>query len=332
MSRQAQRRVSSLARVVLSVLVIAGALLIFQNRGYLQDQFIASRYVPDTEMAAIIDRIAPTDHGRLLIYASQTELLPRESFNDACRTASSDETAVLGCYVNNRIFLFDIDDEKLDGIKEVTTAHEMLHAAYQRLSVAERERIDGLLEAQSFGADEDRINELLAQYAESEPGERLNELHSILGSELRALSPELEEYYAQFFEDRRKLVALADQYQAVFSELKGRQESIVTGLEALGDEIDRAGSVYKRNQQVLVSDIAAFNARASSGQMSPSAYSSERTQLEARQANLQAEYTRIQGLVAAYEKQRGELATINSESSSLNRSINSSLTPVPEVQ
>lgn len=332
MSRPAQQRVSSIVRVGLSLFVIFGAILIFQNRQLIQDQLVASRYQPNPEMVAVIERIAPTDKGRFLIHASQAELLPRESFNTACRAASAEETAVLGCYVANRIYLFDIDDENLDGIKEVTAAHEMLHAAYQRLSVSEREHIDALLDEQSFGQDEERINELLAQYAESEPGERLNELHSILGSELSVLSPELEAYYAQYFQDRSKLVALADKYQSVFADLKARQESIAANLETIADEIDRAGRVYKRDQQVLVSDISTFNARASSGQMSAQAYAAERADLESRQAELQREYARIQELINRYEAGRKELAATNTESNSLNRSINSTLAPVPEVR
>ena len=330
MSAPAQRT-KSLFRVLISLLVLLGALLIFQNRQYLQDQVVAWQYQPSPEMTAVIDGTSLSEEGRFLIAASRSELLPRDAFNNACRSVMSEQTAVLGCYTNNRIHLFDIDDKRLDGIKEVTAAHEMLHAAYQRLSVAERQRIDGLLEKQSLGSEEQRIGELMAEYAKSEPGERLNELHSIVGSELGSLSPELETYYAQYFSDRQALVALSKQYQSVFAELQSRQEALVSELTAIADSIDRKGSVYKRDQQVLTNDIKDFNGRASNGEMTREQYSAERAELERRQSSLRFLYDELQTLIDTYEQKRSALAAINSESNALNRSINSSLNPVPEV-
>ena len=43
------------------------------------------------------------------------------------------KTAVLGCYANREISIFNVTDQRLDGIREVTAAHEMLHA--QRMIV-----------------------------------------------------------------------------------------------------------------------------------------------------------------------------------------------------
>jgi chromosome segregation ATPase len=243
----------------------------------------------------------------------------------------TEQTAVLGCYSGTRIYLFDIDNETLSGIKEVTAAHEMLHAAYQRLPDGEKSRINTLLEQQSrvLGVDQVRIDELMAQYAKSEPGERLNELHSILGSEVRSLNPELEAYYRQYFSDRAKLVTLSEQYQSVFTELKNRQESLAGEINGLADTIDQKSAAYKRNLQVLDSDIESFNTRANSGTMTREQYDAERAVLESRQASLRDEYDTIQSLIDEYESKRSELAAINTESNTLNRSINSSLTPVP---
>ena len=100
-------------------------------------------------------------------------------------------------------------------------------------------------------------------------------------------------------------------------------------INALADQIDAQGSLYKRNVQVLTSDIQAFNTRASSGTMSRAQYDAERAALERRQDALRDEYDAIQELIAVYEAKRSELAGINSESNALNRSINSALTPVP---
>lgn len=295
------------------------------------DQVTVWGYRPSAPIASIADRTELSDKGTFLFYASRPELLERTRFNTACRSAAAEQTAVLGCYVANTIFLFDIKNEKLDGIKEVTAAHEMLHAAYQRLSADEKNRVNALLEkqAQNLGDEQARIDELMAEYAKSEPGERHNELHSILGSEVGSLSPELEAYYGQYFSDRGAVVALAEKYQSVFDGLKAQQQGLVDEINALADQIDDESSAYKRNLQVLTSDIQSFNARAGGGNMTREQYDTERAALESRQDELRRDYDAIQELISVYETKRGELAAINSESNALNRSINSALTPVP---
>ncbi len=330
-ARTSQRSGGQIGKLVASILLLATALFIFLNRQLLIDQVTVWRYQPSPSVASIADRVELTDKGTFLFYASQPELLEREQFNGACRSAATEQTAVLGCYVMNTIYLFDIKNDKLDGIKEVTAAHEMLHAAYQRLPKGEKDRVNNLLEKQShsLGKDQARIDELMAEYAKSEPGERLNELHSILGSEIQPLSPELETYYAQYFTDRRVVVSLAEQYQSVFEQLKDQQEGLVNEINALADQIDSLGGAYRRNIEVLNADVESFNSRASSGTMTRAQYDTERAALVSRQNELRREYDTIQNLIASYEAKRDQLAAINSESNALNRSINSSLTPVP---
>lgn len=330
MLAQAQRG-NVAVRLVVSLGLLLAAIFILFNRQYLVDQVVVWQFTPTAEVAAVSDAAHLSEHGEFLFYASRPALLERDAFNEACRSSATEHTAVLGCYTLNRIYLFDIDNERLAGIKEVTAAHEMLHAAYQRLSTSERDRINALIEKQSFGADEARITELLSEYAKSEPGERLNELHSILGTEVRDLDPELEAYYAQFFVDRAKVVALSEQYQTVFAELKLRQESLSVELNGLADAIEREGAAYKRNLQVLSIDVESFNAQARSGQMTRAEYDSQRAALESRQASLKRQYDTIQALIAQYEAKRDELASINTEANALNRSINSSLAPVPDA-
>lgn len=328
MSTRTSQRSGIVVRLFMSVLLLAGAFYVFVNRQQLLDEFTVRQFHPSTAIASITNQASLSQRGTYLFYASQPELLERNDFNNACRSVASEQTAVLGCYARNRIYLFDINNEKLAGIKEVTAAHEMLHAAYQRLSTQEKAHVDALIEQQSLGADKARIDELMAEYDKTEPGERLNELHSILGTEVRSLSPELEAYYKQYFVDRSRVVGLAEKYQAVFADLKNRQESLASEINALADTIDQRSAAYKRNLQVLDSDIESFNNRASSGSMTRQEYDRERAALESRQSSLRNEYNAIQDLIAEYDSKRNELAAINSESNALNRSINSSLTPV----
>lgn len=331
MSSQAQRG-SLVAQLLLSLLLLAGAIAVFLNRQLLFDQVMAWQYQPSPAIAAISERAEFSDRGQFLFYASQPQLLSRDAFNASCRSTASEKTAILGCYARNQIYLFDIDNKALDGIKEVTAAHEMLHAAYQRLSTSEKKHVNSLLEAQkkSLGPDAERINTLMEEYAKSEPGEELNELHSILGSEVANLDPALEAYYAQYFDDRAAVVHLADEYQSVFAELQSQQEALVAELTAVADEIDARSQKYRSASASLEQDIRNFNRQASSGSLSRDEYETKRSRLESRQAALSNEYDAIQALVSRYDSLRTKLAAINSESATLNRSINSSVTPVSE--
>lgn len=320
-----------LARLLLSLILLGLALAIFLNRQLLIDSYLAWQYKPSAEIAAITDRTRLTDEGKFYFYASHPELNDRQSFNNACTAKDSEQSVVLGCYTGMRIYVFDIDNPKLDGIKEVTAAHEMLHAAYDRLSVAERKRIDSLVQAQLSKITDERVLGLVKEYDKTEPGERLNELHSILGTEVAQLSPELETYYRQYFKDRSAVVTLAVSYGAVFDELKSRASGLLAELTTLADRIDARNAEYTAAAQKLNNDIEAFNTRARGGQMTRAQFDSERATLEAAQSELQSLYDVLKADIALYDTRRDELEAINSESEFLNRSIDSKLSPVPSI-
>jgi hypothetical protein len=312
----------------LAILLIAAG--VFLNRQAIIDQYRYSTSQPSSHVKALGDQLKLTQRGDFLLYASEPELLSKDPFNAACKSLLNERSTVLGCYKNFSIAVYDVSNDKLAGIEQVTIAHEMLHAAYDRLSETERNRINTLLEQQSqnLGASQQRIDDLMAQYDKTEPGERLNELHSIIGTEVTNLSPELETYYKKYFTDRSIIVHFASSYQGVFDQLKSKQDSLVKELNALADTIDNTVSQYKQDQKVLSLDVSTFNTRAKSGALSESEYSSQRAQLEVRQANLRTTYDNIQELVSQYDQKKAELTTINGESETLNRSINSSVTPV----
>lgn len=320
-----------LLRLLLSLALLGLAVAIFMNRQVLIDSYLAWQYKPSGEVAAIVDRTKLTDKGKFYFYASHPELNDRESFNNTCTAKDSEQSVVLGCYTGMRIYVFAIDNPKLDGIKEVTAAHEMLHAAYDRLSATERQRVDDLVQTQLSKITDERILSLVKEYDKTEPGERLNEMHSILGTEVAQLSPELEAYYQQYFKDRSAVVTLAESYGAVFDELKNRAEVLLAELTALADRIDARNAEYTASAQRLNNDIDAFNVRARSGTMTRAQFDSERAALEARQAGLQTFYDSIKADISLYNNKRDELEAINTESEVLNRSIDSKLSPVPSI-
>ena len=330
MQRTNRRR--PILQLLASVLIIGLAFWLYANRQYVLDQLVVWRFTPSQEVSQLASRSSLSSKGRFLYYASAPEVLARSQFNTACKSVATEQTAVLGCYSAGRIYVFDIENAKLDGIKEVTAAHEMLHAAYARLSTAERSRVDGLLKQQQLGSDKARIDELMAGYAKTEPGEQMNELHSILGTEVANLSPELETYYKTYFNDRAAVTLLAKKYIGVFDDLKNQQESLVNTLNALADSVDAKAAEYKSGSQALNSDIASFNTRATSGSMSREQFDRERSSLVRRQSALKNLYDEIQSLIAQYDEKKKALEAVNLESTTLNRSINSALPDVKEIQ
>ncbi len=322
-----------IASLVVVLLSVAAALFLLVNRQLVLDQVYAWQYKPSAEISAIAERTSMSDQGEFLFYASHPTIEGSEVFNAKCAKVET-SAAILGCYDGRNIYVYNVTNPKLDGIREVTAAHEMLHAAYMRLADGERTKVDALLEAEYAKLSGDaEFADRMAFYARTEPGERDNELHSIIGTEVATISPELEQHYKKYFNDRNKVVALHTQYASVFASLQSRSKELGDQLTTLADEIEQGSSAYNGRVSQLNRDIASFNARASEGGFSSqSQFESERTRLTARVAELEDLRTVINENRTSYNRIREELISIASESDALNRSIDSSsLAPTPSL-
>lgn len=233
-----------IVNLLLGLVVFAALYIFLFQRQELVDWWRLSQYKPMPAVAEVADKVGFTEHGRKLFYASQPSIEGREMFNQHCRD-TGEESMVLGCYRGQQIFIFDVTDPKLAGVKEVTAAHEMLHAAYDRLSSQDKAQADELVSKQIGSIEDARFKELVRLYNQNEPGELLNEMHSIIGTEYRGISPELEEYYGRYFTDRTKILDIADAYAGVFHASKDRIASydqqlagLKTNIEAKTAELD----------------------------------------------------------------------------------------------
>jgi hypothetical protein len=322
----------SLTSLIVIFISAALALFLVLNRQSIIDQIAVWQYQPSAEIAAFTDRTAMNDHGEFLFYASHPSLEGTQVFNDKCARVEQ-SSAILGCYDGRSIYIYDVKNAKLDGIREVTAAHEMLHAAYLRLSDSERAKVDGLVEAEYAKlSGNQEFAERMAFYARTEPGERDNELHSIIGTEVASISPELEQHYKSYFADRSKVVALHTRYASVFYELQSRAQELSAELDRLADSIEAASARYNQATEQLNADIQSFNTRANNGGFSSQAqFNNERAALVARVENLDAQRNAINNDRARYSDLRDELVAIASESEALNRSIDSSLAPAPSI-
>lgn len=312
--------------------LLLAAVAILLNRQFLVDQLTVWQYQPSSEIVTLTDRSGMSDRGRFLFYAARPSLDGTRSFGQQCASAEQ-STNILGCYRDQRIYIYDVSNQQLDGIRETTAAHEMLHVAYERLAPAARNNLDKQLEAEYAKLQSNpSLAKRMAYYEKSEPGEKYNELHSIIGTEVRDLSTELEMYYRSYFSDRMKVVKLYESYAGVFEELESQADTLSSRLNTLSATIDKQTATYNDQTEALNRDIGTFNSRAEAGDFTSQAqFASERAALVARVEDNSASRQRISQLISEYNQTRTKLQAVASRSEALNRSIDSRLAPAPQL-
>lgn len=330
MSQSNARR--HLASTIILIVSVAVAYLLISNRQFVLDQVSLLQYTAPQDIAQMAERTTMTDLGQRTFFASQPSLEEAQTFRSICGN-NEQGTAVLGCYNNRRIHIFNVTDQQLDGIRDVTAAHEMLHGVYDRMTDGERAALTPLLEAEYQTLTKDSaFADRMAYYAKVEPGERDNELHSIIGTEVRNVSPELEAHYKKYFHDRAAVVTLHDKYSSVFNRLKTESDELVNRLNVLATSIEQATAAYNTASRQLNRDISDFNRRAANGDFtSQSSFNSERSALALRSEKLAGDRQSINNMISEYNQLRDRLAALATQTEALNRSIDSSLEPAPQL-
>jgi hypothetical protein len=185
------------------------------------------------EVIGFARQLTMTDHARAIYAANAPRIDDKARFAHDCPIPDSRGSYVLGCQGDERIFLLRVDRPDLAPIMPVTAAHEMLHAAYTRLDRSERTRINRLLDEYFAASTDQRLRDTVAEYEELEPGERHNELHSLLGTEVAELSRPLEQYYRRYFRDRSTIVDTFNGYQSIFDTIEAQYVQLEGELDAL---------------------------------------------------------------------------------------------------
>lgn len=287
--------------------VFATAAMIWLNRYNIYDWTKLRNYTAPAAIAELASSGGMNDYGRRLFYVNDPRLSDRSTFNSECKT--TEQTIVLGCYTGVNIYIFDVDDPKLKGVEEVTAAHEMLHAAYQRLTNSEKTRLNGLLQAAYSRVKDQKLAEVMAGYAKTEPGEESNELHSILGTEYANLGPELEEYYKKYFIDRSKVVTLASDYKKVFEDIANQVAKYDAELSLRKTEIVRREDELDAKAKQLEQQKVQMDALLQAGQAR--AYNAQVISYNSGVNSYNAEVATIKQLIDEYNsivEQRNSLA------------------------
>lgn len=308
--------------VLSGVIVIAAAWILF-NRHYVADALSVWSYKPPADIVAIEQRSHMTDHGRFLFYATKPSVLGSDEFNQQCPRQEVG-SPILGCYTGeDRIYIYNITDENLDGIKEVTAAHEMLHAAWKRTGASDQQRIGDLLKQAYNTIDDERLKTRMDYYERTEPGEFVNELHSILGTEVANVGPELETYYARYF-DRATVLALRGDYNNFYVNLTDQANALYEKMTALASSINTQSEAYKGAVAQLSADITSFNNRANNGNFSSQAqFNAERAALVRRSGELEADRKAVNADITTYNTYYSQYQELTGQLQLLNQSMDS---------
>lgn len=306
------------------ILLLLMGIWLLLNRQLVIDTITVWQFRPTADIEQLSKDSAMSQDGRFLYLASRPQLDDKDTFNSNCKVRET-QSMILGCYAEGRIYIFNVSDKRINGVKTVTAAHEMLHAAYARLSNGDRERLDKLLSAQFDKVTDRTTLDLIKLYDETELGQRYNEMHSLFATELEDLLPELETYYKKYFSDRHTLVSIYKKYHKVFTDLKNTSDNLQQQLSSQKAAIEKNNYLYDLQVSELDADIKAFNKKASSvnGFSTESEFNNARSELIARQAKLNQLVDLINAMIKKYNQGVEDLNNLGVEIDKLNQSLDS---------
>lgn len=259
-----------LGRLLIVLLVLIAALLIYRlERRPIQDWIALLHYSPPASVVSLATEDTMTPYATHVFYVNHPSIDDKTSFAGVCSNGT-EQTVVLGCYHSDQagIYLLKVTDSQLSGVEQVTAAHETLHAIYDRLSASKKQQVDNwLVSYYDTGLTDPNIKAQIASYRKTEPNDVVNEMHSLFGTEVANLPPELETYYAQYFTDRS---AVVDNYLHYQGALGSRQSQITADdsqLNSWQSQITQDKSSISAELSSLQSAQALLDQEKSSGNL-----------------------------------------------------------------
>lgn len=307
--------------VVLIIFFLSLGLVLFYllNKTAVEDWFKGIGYNPTPAMLEVKNSLGLTTDGERIFAATHPLLASREDFNESCESHDED-VSVLGCYTDDRIFVYNVENENLQGIRESTSAHELLHAVWHRLSGLEKSELKAILEETYNNHPE------MKETVESYPVvEQLGEKYVRLATQVKKLPETLEAHYAKYFKDQDKVVDYYDSYIAPFNELAETISKLKTELETLDDDITKRTADLDARISAFDKAVEEFNSCAETAGCFANEWSfrSRRNELVLEQQILNTDNDVLNGLIDAYNKKVEEYNKNVLRSAELQNEINS---------
>ena len=251
----------------LTVLIAVG-LLTWVNRYNIYDSYRLYDYTPPNAIVQLANQTTMTPYAKKLFYVYHPIIENSNDFNKDCQVTEA--AIVLGCTsINRGIWLYNVSDPQLNGVEQVTAAHEMLHVGYSRLSPSELKYINGLIIAtyNKLAPTDPLLKTEYQSYLKTEgQGAVDNELHSVLGTEISTLPPALESYYSRYFTNRQVIVNYANQYEDVFTERQQQVQQDDQQLNSWQQQISSDETQLQSQNQQIQAQLTQLNQLKANGQ------------------------------------------------------------------
>jgi hypothetical protein len=217
-------KISRAINLIILAVLIAATFWVAQNYRVILDYVAYNSAESDGVAARYSKELQLTEAGKLIFYGAYPEVDDKINFNADCNPGKN--VMEFGCYysIKNKIYLLDIKEPNLATMIDVGAGHELLHAVYARMSASEKTKINQQVEEAYSKIKDPNLDARLKSYDITEPGNRDNELHSILATEYSGLSPELEAHYKKYFNQRSMIVTWHQQNESYIS---GKESSLL---------------------------------------------------------------------------------------------------------
>lgn len=238
------------------IFVVIGTMLIVANLDYglMSDQRKASEFKPSSEIESLVSKMNLTDKGKAILYASSPQLKDKVTFNGTCGRDGDPDAYVAGCYyeINGEEYI-DIYNSGKDASelqnsyynytnsKIVTLAHEMMHAAYSRVSDSDKEWIE--IELNKIYSNNSNLRSELSSYPSSQ---KFDELYVRVATEVYGIPNNLEKHYALYFKDRQSIAKL-------YHDNKKQLDTMFQGADMILERL--------KKQEITIQDSYGYYAR-----------------------------------------------------------------------
>lgn len=320
------KAVKRLSTLTFGLLILAVPIAVYAQRLAIFDWARLHNYNPPAAIVKLASDDTMTSKARHMFYVNHPSLVAQApDFRKSCPV--SEQTIVLGCYqpIQNRIYIYDVADARLNGVHEVTAAHEMLHAAYDRLSSKDKSYVNGLLQSYYDTQTDQRITDTINAYKKSEPNDVVNEMHSIFGTEIADLPAPLESYYDQYFSNRAAVVAFSASYEGEFTNRMAKITSYDQQLTAMKQSIDGQEADLKNLLNQIESDRARLDRLKSSGDFA--AYNAAVPGFNAEITAYNSGVSRLKNDIDSFNELVQTRNSLAAELRSLDSAIDTRLTP-----
>lgn len=284
------------------LLVLFGLLLALWQRQAIFDWLQLRNYSAPQSISRLATDDTMTDYARRIYYVNHPVLQDKATFATSC-PGGKEQTVVLGCYKGGQrgIYLFDVDNGELAGIKQVTAAHEMLHAAYDRLSANDRQHVNAMLtDYFNNKLTDDTVKKTIEGYKKTEPDDLVNEMHSIFATQIDQLPSDLSEYYTRYFTSRKQVTNYYGTYEQAFSSRQQQITQFDSQLNSLKTQVDQLELTVKSQQAGLQTQRESLDREKANGNRE--AYNSSVDSYNNSVNVYNANVVRLRGLIEQYNQ------------------------------